>query len=156
MTTCPRRDQITFIPLISVLHVQANECHQFCWTPLLLVFLHLILDHLHRLLELMMGLKGLLWSNIYVITSSKPVLQISHSDEDLHLTGFTFDEVQVVILEDDSRDMVPMFFDQCSNTLVLSMMRGISYLTGLGLGHREQGPHEFAFTINHDAPYDLG
>ena len=28
-----------------------------------------------------------------VITSSKPVLQISHSEDDLHLTGFTFDEV---------------------------------------------------------------
>ena len=46
-----------------------------------------------------------------VITSSKPVLQISHSDDDLHLTGFTFDEVQVVSLEDDNRDMVPMSFD---------------------------------------------
>ena len=28
-----------------------------------------------------------------VITSVEPVLQISHSDDDLHLTGFTFDEV---------------------------------------------------------------
>ena len=46
-----------------------------------------------------------------IIASVKPVLQSSHSDDDLHLTRFTFDEVQVVILEDDSRDMVPMFFD---------------------------------------------
>ena len=71
------------------------------------------------------------------------------------MTGFTFDEVQVVSLEDDSRDMVPMLFDQYNNTLVLSMMRGMSYLSSLGLGHRQQGLHEFAFTINHDMPYSL-
>ena len=46
-----------------------------------------------------------------VVTSSKSVLQISHSEDDLHLTGFTFDEIQVVSLEDDSRDMVPMSFN---------------------------------------------
>ncbi|RVW62997.1 Transposon Ty3-I Gag-Pol polyprotein [Vitis vinifera] len=65
-----------------------------------------------------------------IITSSEPVLHISHSEDDLHLTGFTFDEVQVVSLEDGSRDMVPMSFDQHSSTLVLSMMRGMSYLPG--------------------------
>ena len=72
-----------------------------------------------------------------IITSSEPVLHISHSEDDLHLTGFTFDEVQVVSLEDGSRDMVPMSFDQHSNTLVLSMMRGMSYLPGMGLGRRQ-------------------
>ena len=46
-----------------------------------------------------------------VITSFEPVLQIRHSEDDLHLTGFTFDEVQVVSLEDDCRDLVPMPFD---------------------------------------------
>ena len=46
-----------------------------------------------------------------VVTSSELVLQISHNENDLHLTGFTFDEVQVVSLEDYSRDMVPMSFD---------------------------------------------
>ena len=46
-----------------------------------------------------------------VFNSSKPVLQISHSEDDLHLTEFTFDEVQVVSLEDDRKDMVPMSFD---------------------------------------------
>ena len=91
-----------------------------------------------------------------IIAFSELVLQISHSDYDLHLTGFTFDEVQVVSLEDDSRDMVPMSFDQYSSTLVLSMMKDLSYLPSLGLGHRQQGSHEFAFTINHDTPYDLG
>ena len=44
-----------------------------------------------------------------IVTSSEPMLQISHSEDDLHLTGFTFDEVQVVNLEDDSRDMVHVF-----------------------------------------------
>ena len=75
-----------------------------------------------------------------VVTSFKPMLQISHSENDLHLTGFTFDEVQVVSLEDDSKDMVPMSFDQYSSTLVLSMMRGMSYMPSLGLGHCQQEP----------------
>ena len=65
------------------------------------------------------------------------MLHISHSEDDLHLTGFTFDEVQFVSLEDDSRDLVPMSFDQNSKTLVLSMMRGMSYMPGLGLGRRQ-------------------
>ena len=91
-----------------------------------------------------------------VVTSSELVLQISHNEDDLHLTGFIFDEIQVVSLEDDNRDMVPMSFDQQNNTLVLSMMKGMSYMPGLGLGRRQQGPHEFAFTIDHDIPYGLG
>ena len=91
-----------------------------------------------------------------VITSSEPRLQISHSEDDLHLTGFTFDEVQVVSLEDDRRDMVPMPFDQYNSTLVLSMMRGMSYMPGLGLGRRQQGPREFTITVDHDISYGLG
>ncbi|RVW88933.1 hypothetical protein CK203_045016 [Vitis vinifera] len=91
-----------------------------------------------------------------IITSFEPVLHISHSEDDLHLTGFTFDEVQVVSLEDGSRDMVPMSFDQHNSTLVLSMMKGMSYLPGMGLGRRQQGPHEFTFTVDHDTPYGLG
>ena len=75
-------------------------------------------------------------SNRDIFTSSKHVLHISHSEDDLHLTGFTFDEVHVLSLEDDSRDLVPMSFDQDRSTLVLSMMRGISYMPGLGLGRR--------------------
>ena len=76
-------------------------------------------------------------SDTDVTTSSEPVLQISHSENDLHLTGFVFDEVQVFSLEDDDRDMVPMSFDQHSSTLVLNMMRGMSYMPGLGLGRRQ-------------------
>ena len=89
-------------------------------------------------------------------TSSEPVLQISHSENDLHLTGFVFDEVQVVSLEDDDRDMVPMSFDQHNSTLVLNMMRGMSYMPGLGLGRRQQGPREFTITVDHDISYGLG
>ena len=65
------------------------------------------------------------------------MLHINHSENELHLNGFTFDEVQVVNLEDGNRDMVPMSFDQHSSTLVLSMMRGMSYLPGMGLGRRQ-------------------
>ena len=72
------------------------------------------------------------------------------------LTRFTFDEVQVVNLEEDNRDMVPMSFDQYSSTLVLNMMRGMSYILGLGLGRRQHGPREFIFTVDHDIPYGLG
>ena len=71
------------------------------------------------------------------VTSSEPMLQISHSEDDLHLTGFSFDEVQVVSLENDNRDMVPMSFDQHNITLVLIMMKGISYMPGLGLGRHQ-------------------
>ena len=85
-----------------------------------------------------------------VVTSFEPVLQISHNGDDLHLTEFVFDEVQVVSLEDDNRDMVHMSFDQHSST------RGMSYMPGLGLGRRQQGSREFAFTIDHDIPYGLG
>ena len=74
----------------------------------------------------------------------------------LALTGFVFYKVQVVSLEDDNRDMVPMSFYQHSSTLVLSMMRGMSYMLGLGLGRRQQGSCEFSFTIDHDIPYGLG
>ena len=84
------------------------------------------------------------------------MLQISHSENDLHLTGFTFDEVQVFSQEDDRRDMVPMSFDQYISTLVLSMRRGMSYMPGLGLGRRQQGPREFTITVDHDISYGLG
>ena len=95
-------------------------------------------------------------SDKVVVTSFEPMLQISHSEDNLHLTGFVFDEVQVVSLEDDNIDMVPMSFDQHNNTLVLSMMRGMSYMPGLGLGHLQSGPREFTITVDHHMPYELG
>ena len=91
-----------------------------------------------------------------VVTSFEPVLQISHNEDNLYLTGFVFDEVQVFSLEDDNRDMVSMSFDQHNNTLVLSMMKGMSYMPDLGLGRLQQGPREFTFTIGHEIPYGLG
>ena len=72
------------------------------------------------------------------------------------MTGFTFDEVQVVGLDNDSRDMVPMSFDQHNSTLVLNMMKSMSYLPGMGLGRHQQGPHEFTFAVDHETPYELG
>ncbi|RVW84686.1 Retrovirus-related Pol polyprotein from transposon 17.6 [Vitis vinifera] len=71
---------------------------------------------------------------------AEPVLQINHSDDDLLLTGFTFDEVQTLELEDFCRDFVAMSFDQHGCTVVLDMMRGMSYLPGMGLGRRQHGP----------------
>ena len=90
-----------------------------------------------------------------VVTSFESVLHISHNEDDLHLTRFTFDEVQVVSLEDDNGDLVPMSFDQHNSTLVLSMMSGMSYMPGLGLGRCQQGPRKFTFTIDQDIPYRL-
>ena len=91
-----------------------------------------------------------------VVNSFELILQIRHNEDDLHFNGFIFYEVQVVSLDDDNRDMVPISFDQHSSTLVLSMMKGMSYMPSLGLGRRQQGPREFAFTIDHDIPYELG
>ena len=68
-----------------------------------------------------------------VFIPAEPVLQISHSDDDLLLTRFTFDEVQV-----------------------LDMMRGMSYLPGIGLGRRQHGPSEFMTIPDHDVPFGLG
>ncbi|RVW43742.1 hypothetical protein CK203_074132 [Vitis vinifera] len=66
--------------------------------------------------------------------AAEPVLEISHTDDDLFLTGFTFDEVQTVEIEDFCRDFVAMSFDQHGSTVVLDIMRSMSYLPGMGLG----------------------
>ena len=39
------------------------------------------------------------------------VLQISHNEDDPFLTGFTFDEVQTLEIEDFCRDFMAMSFD---------------------------------------------
>ena len=44
--------------------------------------------------------------------SSKLVHHISHSDDGLFMTGFTFDEVHTLEMEDFCRDFVAMSFDQ--------------------------------------------
>ena len=43
--------------------------------------------------------------------SSEPVLQISHSDDDLFLTRFTFNEEQTLEMEDFCQDFVAISFD---------------------------------------------
>ena len=102
------------------------------------VYTGAIPSSLHRKMKFIhKGHVTMIQSDRDVITSFEPVLQISHSEDDLHLTGFTFDEVQVVSLENDIRDIVPMSFDQYSSTLFLSMIRGMSYLIGMGLGRRQ-------------------
>ena len=49
-----------------------------------------------------------------------------------------------------------MSFDQHSSTLVLDMMRNMSFLPGFGLGQRQHGSSEFVTTIDHDIPFRLG
>ena len=88
--------------------------------------------------------------------SSEPVLQISHSDDSLFLTGFTFDEVQTLEMEDFCRDFMAMSFDQHDSTIVLNVMRSISYLPNMGLRRRQHGPSEFMAILNHNAPFRLG
>ena len=89
-------------------------------------------------------------------SSSEPVLEISHSNDDLFLTGFTFDDVQIVVIEESCGDQVPLPFDRFNGTFVLDMMRGMSYLPGLGLGRRQQGISEFIAAVSHDVPFGLG
>ncbi|RVW93377.1 hypothetical protein CK203_022397 [Vitis vinifera] len=47
-----------------------------------------------------------------MLIAAELVLEISHTDDDLFLTGFTFDEVQTVEIEDFCRDFVAMSFYQ--------------------------------------------
>ena len=88
--------------------------------------------------------------------SFEPILQISHSDDDLFLTRFTFDEVQTLEMEDFYLDYVAISFDQHGSTVVLEMMRSMFYLPGMGLGRRQHGPSEFMVIPNHDVPFGLG
>ena len=91
-----------------------------------------------------------------MISSSEAVLYISHSDDDLLLIGFTFDEVQTLKIQDFCRDFVAMSFDQHSSTLVLDMMKDMSFLFGFGLGRRQHGFSEFVTTVDYDTPFSLG
>ena len=53
------------------------------------------------------------------------------------------------------RDSIPMSFDQHSSTVVLDMMRSMSYMLGLGLGRRQHGRGEFITVVDHDPPFGL-
>ncbi|RVW75857.1 Retrovirus-related Pol polyprotein from transposon 297 [Vitis vinifera] len=63
---------------------------------------------------------------------------------------------QTLEIEDFHRDFVAMSFDQHSSTVVLDMMRGMTFLPGMGLGRRQQGPSEFIAAIDHDTTFGLG
>ncbi|RVW66340.1 hypothetical protein CK203_065238 [Vitis vinifera] len=65
-------------------------------------------------------------------------------------------EGQTLELEDFCRDFVAMSFDQHSSTVVLDIMRSMSYLPGMGLGRRQHGPSEFITIPDHDVPFGLG
>ena len=39
--------------------------------------------------------------------------------------------------------------------MVLDMMRGMYFMSGLGLGQRQHGPMEFVATVDHDTPFRL-
>nr|CAN77717.1 hypothetical protein VITISV_004666 [Vitis vinifera] len=88
--------------------------------------------------------------------STEPVLHISSSDDDLFMIGFTFDEVQTLEMEDFCRDFVAMSFDQHGSTVVLDMMRSMSYLPDMGLGRHQHRPSEFMAVLDHDVPFGLG
>ena len=87
--------------------------------------------------------------------TSEPVLEISHGGDDLLMTEFAFDEVQTMGPGDFVRDSIPMSFDQHSSTVVLDMMRSMSYIPGLGLGRRQHGRSEFITVLDHDPPFVL-
>ena len=89
-------------------------------------------------------------------STSEPVLEISHGDDDLFLTGFTFDKIQTVQVEQFCRDHVALPFDEHGSTVVLDMMRSISFLPGLGLGRRQHASGEFIVVVDHDTPFGLG
>ncbi|RVW79677.1 hypothetical protein CK203_042423, partial [Vitis vinifera] len=52
--------------------------------------------------------------------------------------------------------LLAMSFDQHGSTVVLDIMRGMSYLPGMGLGRRQHGPSEFITIPDHDVPFGLG
>ena len=72
------------------------------------------------------------------------------------MIGFTFDEVQTLEMEDFCRDFVAMSFNQHNRTVVLDIMRSMSYLPDMGLGRRQHRPSEFVAFPDHDVPFGLG
>ena len=61
-------------------------------------------------------------------------MEISHGNDDVFFTGFTFDEIQTVEVKQFCRDHVAIPFDEHGSTMILDIMRSMSFLTGLGLG----------------------
>lgn len=81
--------------------------------------------------------------------SSKPILEISHNDEDQFLIGLTFDEVQTIEMSDDPTiDYLPLPFDKFGSRVLIRMMQSIYYLPGLGLSRRQQGVFDFVSNVD--------
>ena len=59
-------------------------------------------------------------------------------------------------MEDFCRDFVTMLFDQHGSTVVLDMMRSMSYIPGMGLGRCQHEPSEFMTFPDHDVSFRLG
>ena len=49
-----------------------------------------------------------------------------------------------------------LLFDGHGSTMVLDMMRSMSFLLGLGLGRRQHDSKEFITIVDHDTPFGLG
>ena len=89
--------------------------------------------------------------------NSESVLEISHGGDDFLMTGFAFDEVQIVDPGDFVKDSVPLSFDQHSSLVVLDMMRSMSYMSGLGLGVVSMAVVSLSqfWTMTHPLAWDL-
>ena len=59
-------------------------------------------------------------------------------------------------MEDFCRDFMAMSFDQHCSTVVLDMIKDMSYLPGMGLGQRQHGRSEFMAFQDHDIPLRFG
>ena len=91
-----------------------------------------------------------------MFASSEPAPRISHSEDDLFFTGFTFDEVQTLRIEEFCEYFVGMSFDQYNSIVVLDIMRSMSFLPSMGLGRRQYGLNEFIAIPDHDVLFGLG
>ena len=49
-----------------------------------------------------------------------------------------------------------LLFDGHGSTMVLDMMRSMSFLPGLGLWRHQHGSGEFIAIVDHDTLFDLG
>lgn len=55
--------------------------------------------------------------------SSKPIFEVSHSDKDLFLIGFSLDEVQIIEMSDDpAKYHLTLPFDEFGSRAIIGMM----------------------------------
>ena len=59
-------------------------------------------------------------------------------------------------MEDFCPNFMAMSFNQHDSTVVLDMMRSMSYIPNIGLGRRQHGPSELMAIPDHDVPFGLG